>query len=311
MVSQWFIINGLKNICGKPRPDLLARCQPDIQNVARYVVGGISNITSNGQLVSAAICTNSDTAMLNDGFRSYPSGHSSSSAAGLGHLALFLAFKFGVVFPFAIPPVSTGVAALSALAFPSRTSVLASQEDPYELHDMSHPGLLHNDGLPPRSSQLAQKTKHQLRIPSARHAGAAPPLFLLVVVVAPLFGSFFIAASRWFNFRHHGFDILFGYFIGTITTLISFRMYHLPLTYGAGWAWGPRSPDKSFWAGIGSSSWAEPWEPWALSDHDDENTCVSPISHSTAAPEMPLSQLASSRRMAVQEMVNGNSEEAV
>jgi len=65
-----------------------------------------------------------------------------------------------------------------------------------------------------------------------------------------------LASSRWFDFRHHGFDILFGFFIGTVTAVFSFRYYHLPIGRGAGWAWGPRSRDKAFWAGVGSFSFA-------------------------------------------------------
>lgn len=306
MASQWFIINGLKNICGKPRPDLLARCQPDILNVARYVVGGIANITSNGQLVSADICTNTDTSILNDGFRSYPSGHSSSSAAGLGYLALFLAFKFGVVFPFAGPPASREVAALSASAFPSRSPSIAFQRDLYELRDVGAPGLLHSDFSTSERAQNTQKDARQLRASpnrtffSARRAGAAPPLYLLVVVLVPFFASVFIAASRWFNFRHHGFDIIFGYAIGTVTTFFAFRMYHLPLSQGAGWAWGPRSADKAFWAGVGSNSWAEPWGYWKLRVHDDEINYESIVPHSTSMSGSPLSrrETASRRRVA-------------
>jgi membrane-associated phospholipid phosphatase len=82
VVSAWLITNGMKNMFGKPRPDLLARCHADIDNIAKYIVGGYNNFSSNGQLVRAEICTNPDKAILDDGFRSYPSGHSSSSAAG-------------------------------------------------------------------------------------------------------------------------------------------------------------------------------------------------------------------------------------
>lgn len=296
MASQWFIINGLKNMCGKPRPDLLARCQPDLLNVAQYVVGGIANITSNGQLVSANICTNADRSILDDGFRSYPSGHSSSSAAGLGHLALFLAFKFGVVFPFSGPVAPRQIASIAASAFPSRTPLTTYQRDIYELQNVGHGGLLNGDST---TSERARGSFRDVRQPhpsldgvvfSARRAGAAPPLYLLVVVLTPFFGSVFIAASRWFNFRHHGFDILFGYGIGTVTTLVAFRMYHLPLSQGAGWAWGPRSADKAFWAGVGSNSWSEPWEHEVLGLHDDENNYESALPHSTGVSESPLPQ---------------------
>jgi hypothetical protein len=69
LASAWFITNGMKNLFGKPRPDLLDRCQPDLENVAKYVVGGLVGRTENGQLVSAAICTSTDKDKLDDGFR--------------------------------------------------------------------------------------------------------------------------------------------------------------------------------------------------------------------------------------------------
>lgn len=40
VAATWFITNGMKNMFGKPRPDLLARCRPDIENMDRYIVGG-------------------------------------------------------------------------------------------------------------------------------------------------------------------------------------------------------------------------------------------------------------------------------
>jgi hypothetical protein len=69
LISAWFITNGMKNLFGKPRPDLLARCQPDLENIAKYVVGGLVGQTNSGQLVSAAICQNTDADILDDGFR--------------------------------------------------------------------------------------------------------------------------------------------------------------------------------------------------------------------------------------------------
>lgn len=82
VIATWIITNGMKNLYGKPRPDLLSRCDPDLENVAKYVIGGLSNSSMNGQLVTHLICRNPDHDILDDGFRSYPSGHSSSAAAG-------------------------------------------------------------------------------------------------------------------------------------------------------------------------------------------------------------------------------------
>lgn len=64
-----FVITGaLKNATGKPRPDLIDRCQPRPGSEDAPVFG-LSNST---------ICTQVNHAILKDGFRSFPSGHSSS-----------------------------------------------------------------------------------------------------------------------------------------------------------------------------------------------------------------------------------------
>ena len=69
----------VKNTVGRPRPDLLARCVPD------------PKIKPTGPLATIAVCTQQDHHTLHDGWRSFPSGHSSFSFAGLGYLSLFLA----------------------------------------------------------------------------------------------------------------------------------------------------------------------------------------------------------------------------
>lgn len=63
-----FVITGaLKNATGKPRPDLIARCRPKPGSVDPPVFG-LSNST---------ICQPETHKILKDGFRSFPSGHSS------------------------------------------------------------------------------------------------------------------------------------------------------------------------------------------------------------------------------------------
>lgn len=74
----------IKVTVGRPRPDLIDRCQP---------IPGSVNRTPYG-LVTDAICTVSpDNHTLRDGFRSFPSGHASTSFAGFTYLALYLAGK--------------------------------------------------------------------------------------------------------------------------------------------------------------------------------------------------------------------------
>lgn len=39
LADTLFVTAGLKDMVGKPRPDVLARCQPDLTKIGRYVVG--------------------------------------------------------------------------------------------------------------------------------------------------------------------------------------------------------------------------------------------------------------------------------
>ncbi|RPB24521.1 acid phosphatase/Vanadium-dependent haloperoxidase [Terfezia boudieri ATCC MYA-4762] len=68
-----FFTDLVKNGVGRPRPDLISRCKP-------------REGTPEHELVSYLVCTETDHHTLHDGFRSFPSGHSSFSFAGLGFL---------------------------------------------------------------------------------------------------------------------------------------------------------------------------------------------------------------------------------
>lgn len=243
VVGAWFITSCMKNLFGKPRPDLLARCQPDLSRAASYLVGGFRDGFQDGQLVSAAICRNTDKATLNEGFRSFPSGHSSISAAGLIYLSLFLASKFAIAIPF-LAPARDHETDLQLSAFPSRSFVDPTASSLTQL------------GSRAIEDPATGYISHPTTVSAVRRRAAAPPLYLLVIAIIPFFAAIFIASTRWYDFRHHGFDILFGFGIGTVTAFFSFRYYHLPIRQGAGWAWGPRNEEKAFWAGLGSQSYA-------------------------------------------------------
>ena len=104
LATAFFFTQGMKNLSGKPRPDLLARCKPDLSNIAAHVVGSYaSGFSPEWVLVSSSICQQTDKALLDDGFRSFPSGHSSMSWSGLLYLSLFLCSKFAITVPFLIP----------------------------------------------------------------------------------------------------------------------------------------------------------------------------------------------------------------
>ncbi|KAG9238620.1 PAP2 superfamily-domain-containing protein [Amylocarpus encephaloides] len=239
LASAFLITQGMKNLFGKPRPDLLSRCQPDIANIEKYRTGGF-NATFGGYpvLVNAGICKNPNKDILDDGFRSYPSGHASFASAGLVYFSLYLASKLGIYIPY-LSPRSYSADESYLSAFPSRNAAKA-------------PGTVG----PSKSLEDLESTGHNDAIIAARNEAAAPPVYLLAIAIIPWFASIYIASTRWSDFRHHGFDILFGYFIGLVTAIFAFRYYHLPLRQGAGWSWGPRSSSRSFWAGIGVGNYA-------------------------------------------------------
>ncbi|KAF2834290.1 PAP2-domain-containing protein, partial [Patellaria atrata CBS 101060] len=86
-VGAAFTVTGaLKNAIGKPRPDLIDRCQPNV----------MQDPTPWG-LVNHTVCTQTDNHILKDGFRSFPSGHSSTAFAGLFYLSIYLAAKLHVL----------------------------------------------------------------------------------------------------------------------------------------------------------------------------------------------------------------------
>lgn len=65
----------IKNAVGRPRPDLISRCMP-------------RKGTPGNTLVAWTVCTQSNNHILQEGWRSFPSGHSSFSFSGLGYLSM-------------------------------------------------------------------------------------------------------------------------------------------------------------------------------------------------------------------------------
>ncbi|XRM38851.1 hypothetical protein ABZX51_002247 [Aspergillus tubingensis] len=100
LAGAFFLTSGLKDVVGKPRPDLLARCQPDLANLTTYAVGGLGlQRTESPVMVTSAICKNPDASVIKAGFAAFPSGHSSFAWAGLLYLSLWLGAKFAVAVP--------------------------------------------------------------------------------------------------------------------------------------------------------------------------------------------------------------------
>lgn len=74
-----FVTDIIKNAVGRPRPDLLSRCQPE-------------KGTPEDTLVTYTVCTGTNQHILNEGWRSFPSGHSSFAFAGFGYLSQYVSF---------------------------------------------------------------------------------------------------------------------------------------------------------------------------------------------------------------------------
>ncbi|KAJ5297859.1 hypothetical protein N7508_008108 [Penicillium antarcticum] len=223
LASAWCATQGLKVLIGKPRPDLIARCDPDLSAIDRYTVGGLGGRVDGAPvLVSWEICRDQSNSLSIDGFASFPSGHSSFSFSGLLYLTLWLCSKFSVGFPY-LPHYPV--------------------EDQTFADDAS----------------------------SVRRRGAAPPVYLMLIAFFPTATAAFISGSRWFNYRHHGFDILFGSALGIFFAYIGFSMYQLPIRRGAGWAWGARSRRRAFMRGLGFPS-SLGTDSWSYTHNKDRET---------------------------------------
>ncbi|RPB27678.1 acid phosphatase/Vanadium-dependent haloperoxidase [Terfezia boudieri ATCC MYA-4762] len=76
------IIGALKNLTGKPRPDVIARCKPRSFNEPPVGLTGWEDCTG-------------DPIVIRDGFKSWPSGHS-VAFGGLAYLSFYLAGKLHI-----------------------------------------------------------------------------------------------------------------------------------------------------------------------------------------------------------------------
>jgi membrane-associated phospholipid phosphatase len=220
LAGTFMITEGLKNLAGKPRPDFLARCDPDLSLISQYTVSGLGAVVDNAPImVDYRICRNQSKFMRNDGFAAWPSGHASFSWASMLYLTFFLCAKFAISIPYLAPRTY------------SRDRNLAS----FEIH---------------RHHREGEVDYNHEDVP-LRNQAAAPPVYLLILAFVPLGTAFFITVSRYSDYRHAGFDIISGALLGSFFAWFGFRWYHLPIRTGAGWSWGARSRDRAFYAGLG------------------------------------------------------------
>ncbi|KAF2743112.1 PAP2 domain-containing protein [Sporormia fimetaria CBS 119925] len=241
LATAFMVTQGMKLLFGKPRPDLLSRCRPDPSRILQTDVSTYGDtVDPRWVLVTSAICTQTDDDILQDGFKSFPSGHASFSWAGLLYLTLFLASKFAVAIPFLPPrPFSTNPAYTSAVA-PS---------------NLKNQGILPTHKQPRAETGMSSSSYSEEHVVPIRYQAAAPPVWTLILVLVPVGAAIYITSTRFTDFRHHGWDLIFGSLIGITTSWFSFRWYHLPITRGAGWSWGPRSYMRSWGIGVGVGSY--------------------------------------------------------
>ncbi|MCJ1482528.1 hypothetical protein MMC06_002694 [Schaereria dolodes] len=243
LASAFFLTDAMKNLFGKPRPDLLNRCQPDVANVGKYAIGGYDNSVSGDiLLVSWTVCQQPNLSILNDGFASFPSGHSSFAFAGLTYLSLFLCAKFAIAIPYLLPSRYNPSALSSSLT--TRHSRSPSSSSPNSK----------DTPLTPRRPLNTTSSSSSTKI--LRSQAAAPPTYLIVLAFIPIGTALYIASTRWSDFKHHGFDIIFGSLMGFLLAWGSFRWYHAPIRRGAGWSWGARSVAKAWGVGVGVQGYA-------------------------------------------------------
>ncbi|KAF2154563.1 PAP2-domain-containing protein [Myriangium duriaei CBS 260.36] len=215
----------VKNLFGRPRPDLLARCMPDLSRIAAHTVGGDGkDVAMSWVMVDVGICTNTDKSVLDDGFRSFFSGHSSSAWSGLLYLSLWLAAKLNVTLPYV---------------------------QPYTAHDLEVAANKDHETLPVYQDESENDSQtHSLvnlnPVETYRQSGAAVPIYGLIISILPILLAIYIVSTRYQEFKHSGVDITVGSLVGSGFAILAFRSYHSSLTRGCAWTWAPRPADHAF-----------------------------------------------------------------
>jgi diacylglycerol diphosphate phosphatase/phosphatidate phosphatase len=123
------ITDVVKSAIGRPRPDLLARCQPEPGTPEHAWVG-------------VGVCTQPDLRILLDGWRSFPSGHSSWAFSGLGYFSLFLAGQLRVFRPRTRTDLATILVFLAPLVGAALIATSRLADHRHDKYDVSCGGLL-------------------------------------------------------------------------------------------------------------------------------------------------------------------------
>eukprot|EP00899_Mesostigma_viride_P021595 jgi/Mesvir1/29437/Mv23019-RA.1 len=183
------ITNATKVAVGRPRPHAYHVCFPD----------GKEAFDAEGRLECSA--------HANEAFKSFPSGHASWSASGLGFLSLYLAGKLRVF--------CSGAASSSS----------PSPSGEHLMLPASHPG----DGA---STSGGGGTGSEC---GAACGGAS----VFVASALPLLVAYAIAITRFRDYWHHWDDITVGFLLGLAIAYTIYKLYfpalshpccHLPLS---------------------------------------------------------------------------------
>ncbi|POS80325.1 PAP2 superfamily protein [Diaporthe helianthi] len=186
LILTSFLTDTVKNTVGRPRPDLVARCKP-------------APGTPENKLVGVDVCTETRHHVLHDGWRSFPSGHSSFSFAGLGYLSLFLAGQLRL---FVVGSGGGGGGRKNGFGGPngrSSTTATATGNDGDDGDDG-------NDG-------------------NDRALYARGDLARALLCLGPLLGAAMIAISRCQDYRHDVYDVCTGALLGYVVAYWSYRRY--------------------------------------------------------------------------------------
>jgi diacylglycerol diphosphate phosphatase/phosphatidate phosphatase len=122
-----FLTDTIKDAVGRPRPDLISRCK-------------VREGTPKHELVNWDVCTERDHHTLHDGWRSFPSGHSSFGFAGLGYLALFFCGQLHVFRP--RTDLSKALLALSPLLGAVLIAISRCEDYRHDVYDVTCGSIL-------------------------------------------------------------------------------------------------------------------------------------------------------------------------
>lgn len=184
-------------------------------------------------MVDLSICQQLDKNFMNDSFRSFPSGYATSETAckqhcmlltsypvafaRLWYLSLYLAAEFNVV-----PPIATKC---------------FQRGDRVQENDGAGDPLIQSDEYVDNGLSFVD------------NSSATPPAYLVPSLYVSLGLAIFLAGTRYFDFRNHGFDVLAGSAVFTMTAWFGFRLYHPRLASHLRESCEPRNDQSVFLAG--------------------------------------------------------------